>query len=174
MFCFYPHGRYKTQDEQKAERRSYFTEREVPVKGADVVDHPVAPPRTKHRRQTLQEFRKLNSSDKKKSFSKNDQNNINDLFQSEHRTDDGKDLLPVRKTIAFDCHYGFLFEENNESVSRVNSAQDVLVLIKGIYILCLRTTRLKNCFLAFLISLRTIRMLIFQVQKERNVLLTLH
>jgi hypothetical protein len=63
-------SRYKTQDEQKAERRSYFTEREVPVKGADVVDHPVAPPRTKHRRQTLQEFRKLNSSDKKKSFFK--------------------------------------------------------------------------------------------------------
>ena len=53
------------------------------------------------------------------------------MFQSEHRTDDGKDLLPVRKTIAFDCHYGFLFEENHEAVSKVNSAQDILVLIKG-------------------------------------------
>ena len=123
--------RYKTRDEQRAERRSYFTEREVPVKGADVTDHPVAPPRTKHRRQTLQEFRKLNTSDKKKSFAKNGQSNVNELFQSEHRTDDGKDLLPVRKTIAFDCHYGFLFEENHEAVSKVNSAQDILVLIKG-------------------------------------------
>ena len=103
----------------------------MPVKGADVVDHPVAPPRTKHRRQTLQEFRKLNTSDKKKSFAKNGQSNVNELFQSEHRTDDGKDLLPVRKTIAFDCHYGFLFEENHEAVSKVNSAQDILVLIKG-------------------------------------------
>ena len=123
--------RYKTHDEQRAERRSYFTEREVPVKGADVTDHPVAPPRTKHRRQTLQEFRKLNTNDKKKSFAKNGQSNVNELFQSEHRTDDGKDLLPVRKTIAFDCHYGFLFEENHEAVSKVNGAQDILVLIKG-------------------------------------------
>ena len=126
--------RYKTHDEQKAERRTYFTEREVPVKG-DAVDHPVAPPRTKHRRQTLQEFRKLNN-DKKKSFSKNGQSNVNELFQSEHRTDDGKDLLPVRKTIAFDCHYGFLFEENREAVRKINSAQDILVLIKGKYIFC--------------------------------------
>ena len=103
------------------------------MKGVDVGDHPVAPPRTKNRRQTLQEFRKLNTSDKKKSFSKNGQGNVNELFQSEHRTDDGKDLLPVRKTIAFDCHYGFLFEENREAISKVNSAQDILVLIKGNY-----------------------------------------
>ena len=122
--------RYKTHDEQRAERRSYFTEREVPVQGVDAGDHPVAPPRAKHRRQTLQEFRKLNS-EKKKSFSKKDQGNINELFQSEHRTDDGKDLLPVRKTIAFDCHFGFLFEKNYDSVVKVNSAQDVLALIKG-------------------------------------------
>ena len=93
-----------------------------------MVDHPVAPPRAKHRRQTVQEFRKLNT-DKKRSFSKKDQSNLNELFQSEHRTDDGKDLLPVRKTIAFDCPFGYLFER--ESAVKVNSAQDILVLIKG-------------------------------------------
>ena len=90
----------------------------------------MAPPRAKHRRQTLQEFRQLNT-EKKKSFAKNSQSNVNDLFQSEHRTDDGKDLLPVRKTIAFDCNFGFLFEENYDAVKKVNSDKDILVLIKG-------------------------------------------
>ena len=122
------------------------------MKGVDVGDHPVAPPRTKNRRQTLQEFRKLNTSDKKKSFSKNGQGNVNELFQSEHRTDDGKDLLPVRKTIAFDCHYGFLFEENREAISKVNSAQDILVLIKGNYFTIYLRTFIKNGFFVSIYS----------------------
>ena len=33
-------ARYKTHDEQRAERRSFFTEREIPISGA-----PQAPPR---------------------------------------------------------------------------------------------------------------------------------
>ena len=123
-------SRYKTHDEQRAERRSYFTEREVPVKGVGVSDHPVAPPRAKHRRQTIQEFRKLNT-DKKKSFARGGKE-VNELFQSEHRTDDGKDLLPVRKTIAFDCPFGFLFEGNrNETPFKVSNSEQILVLIKG-------------------------------------------
>ena len=122
------------------------------MKGVDVGDHPVAPPRTKNRRQTLQEFRKLNTSDKKKSFSKNGQGNVNELFQSEHRTDDGKDLLPVRKTIAFDCHYGFLFEENREAISKVNSAQDILVLIKGNYFTIYLRTLIIFCVHIFIFN----------------------
>ena len=45
------------------------------------------------------------------------------MFQSEHRTEDGRDLLPVRKTIAFDCPVG--------AEAKVKSADDILVVIEG-------------------------------------------
>ena len=76
-------GRYKKFDEQKEERRTNFTEKEVHIQ------KPVAPPRNKKaKRQSFREFK---------------DENTQSLFQSDHQTDDGMDLLPVKKTIAFDC-----------------------------------------------------------------------
>ena len=82
--------------------------------------YPVAPPRAKHRRQTVQEFRQANKKHKEK-----------ELFQSEHRTEDGRDLLPVKKTIAFDCPFNVMGEMDELGAKPVNSADDILVLIEG-------------------------------------------
>ena len=49
FFC-----RYKTHEESRAERRNYFTEKEIPIQA------PVAPPRVKREtksRQSVKEFR---------------------------------------------------------------------------------------------------------------------
>ncbi len=43
------------------------------------------------------------------------------LFQSEHRTEEGIDLLPVKKTIAVDCSHD----------ERVQSQDDIFLSIKG-------------------------------------------
>ena len=75
--------RYKTHDEQRAERRNYYSEREIPVSA------PQAPPRSKKKRQSFREFR--------------EENKTQELFQSEHQTEDGSALLPINKIIAFDC-----------------------------------------------------------------------
>lgn len=80
------HSRYKTHEESRAERRNYFTEREIPIQA------PLAPPRNKKkefaRRQSIKDFR---------------DENRQTLFKSDHQTDEGVDLLPVNKKIAFDC-----------------------------------------------------------------------
>ena len=72
-----------------AERRNFFTEKEIPI------HVPQAPPRTKrtnsHKRQSFKDFREEH------------RNRKQTLFQSEHQTDEGADLLPVGKRIAFDC-----------------------------------------------------------------------
>ena len=112
--------RYKTQDEQRAERRSFLTEKEIPIGGSTNGHGPVAPPRAKHKRQTVQEFRAANQQSKR--------SRETNLFQSEHRTDDGADLLPVRKTVAFDCPFDILPEG---LAAKVKSAEDVLVMIEG-------------------------------------------
>ena len=75
-------SRYKTHDEQRAERRNYYSEREIPVSA------PTAPPRNKKKRQSFREFQ-----DEKQQ----------QLFQSEHQTDDGSALIPINKIVAFDC-----------------------------------------------------------------------
>ena len=87
------HFRYKTHDETRAERRSYFTEREIPIGGV-----PTAPPRAnksskmlQSRKQSVKDFRE--SSAKRKTS----------LFQADHQTEEGFDLLPVNRKIAFDC-----------------------------------------------------------------------
>ena len=87
--------RYKTHDETRAaERRNFFTEKEIPI------SVPQAPPRTKriHKRQSFKEFRQENVNQRNSSNRKQQT-----LFQSEHQTDEGADLLPVGKRIAFDC-----------------------------------------------------------------------
>ena len=126
--------RYKTHDEQRAERRSFFTEKEIPIGGTNGGTNghgPVAPPRAKHKRQTVQEFRAANTgsqtnytSRKRKDSSKG---RGTDLFQSEHRTEDGADLLPVRKTVAFDCPLDVI----PEGLPAPKSPEDVLVVIEG-------------------------------------------
>ena len=76
-------GRYKKFEQQKEERRTNLTEKEVHIQ------KPTAPPRVKRgQRQSFREFK----DDKQQA-----------LFQSDHQTEDGMDLLPVKKTIAFDC-----------------------------------------------------------------------
>ena len=75
-------SRYKTQDEQRAERRNYYSEREIPVSA------PTAPPRNKKKRQSFREFQEEKQQQ---------------LFQSEHQTDDGSALIPINKIVAFDC-----------------------------------------------------------------------
>ena len=65
-------ARYKTHGEQRADsRRSYFTEREIPISGA-----PQAPPRSRNKgsskRQSVKDFREESTRSKK-------------LFQSEHQ-----------------------------------------------------------------------------------------
>lgn len=75
-------GRYKKLEEQKSENRRSYTEKEV------YIDKPVAPPRNKR--------------DKRQSF-KGFKEDRQSLFSSEHTTEDGMDLLPVARTIAFDC-----------------------------------------------------------------------
>jgi len=77
-------SRYKTHDEQRAERRNYYSEREIPVSA------PQAPPRSKKKRQSFRDFREENSQQQQ-------------LFSSEHQTDDGSALIPIKKIIAFDC-----------------------------------------------------------------------
>lgn len=76
--------KYKKFDEQKVERRfnNNYTEKEV------YIEKPVAPPRSKRdKRQSFRDF-------------KDEQTR---LFQSDHQTEEGTDLLPVSRTIAFDC-----------------------------------------------------------------------
>ena len=43
-------SKYKTHEEQRAERRNYYSEREIPVSA------PQAPPRSKKKRQSFREF----------------------------------------------------------------------------------------------------------------------
>lgn len=93
-------SRYKTHDEQRAERRNYYSEREIPVSA------PQAPPRSKKKRQSFREFR--------------DEHKQQQLFQSDHQTDDGLALLPIKKTIAFDC-----------PADGATSEQDIFVGIRG-------------------------------------------
>lgn len=75
-------GRYKKLEEQKTENRRSYTEKEVHI------EKPTAPPRSKR--------------DKRQSF-KGFKEDRQSLFSSEHTTEDGMDLLPVARTIAFDC-----------------------------------------------------------------------
>lgn len=93
-------SRYKTHEEQRAERRNYYSEREIPVTGA-----PQAPPRSKKKRQSFREFQ---------------EENRQQLFQSEHQTDDGAALIPIKKIIAFDC-----------PADGAQSPDDVFVGIRG-------------------------------------------
>lgn len=92
-------SRYKTHDEQRAERRNYYSEREIPVSA------PQAPPRNKKKRQSFREFRDEHQQQ---------------LFQSEHQTEDGLALLPIKKVIAFDC-----------PADGASSEKDIFVGIKG-------------------------------------------
>jgi hypothetical protein len=97
--------RYKTLDEQRAERRSYFTEKEIPI------DVPLAPPRQKRhkeKRMSVKDFR---------------EENRQTLFQSDHQTEEGHDLLPVGRKIAFDCPL--------DPESGARSEKDVHVSIDG-------------------------------------------
>ena len=94
--------RYKTHDEQRAERRNYYSEREIPVSA------PQAPPRNKKKRQSFREFR--------------EENKTQELFQSEHQTEDGSALLPINKIIAFDC-----------PADGAASEDDIFVGLKGTY-----------------------------------------
>merc|ERR1719192_3233968 len=64
------------------ENRKSYTENEV------FIEKPVAPPRSKR--------------DKRQSF-KGFKEDRQSLFSSDHTTEDGMDLLPVGRTIAFDC-----------------------------------------------------------------------
>ena len=93
--------RYKTHDETKAERRNYYSEREIPVSA------PQAPPRSKKKRQSFREFREEN-------------NRTQELFQSEHQTEDGSALLPINKIIAFDC-----------PADGATAVEDIFVGLKG-------------------------------------------
>ena len=92
-------GRYKKLEEQKEENRKSYTEKEVKnivivniitfVNPNQVfIEKPVAPPRSKR--------------DKRQSF-KGFKEDRQSLFSSDHTTEDGMDLLPVGRTIAFDC-----------------------------------------------------------------------
>jgi len=75
-------GRYKKLEEQKEEKRASYAEKEV------FIEKPVAPPRVKKgKRQSFKGFKEDRQA----------------LFQSDHTTEDGMDLLPVNRTIAFDC-----------------------------------------------------------------------
>lgn len=114
--------RYKTHDEQIAERRSHFVDRDVPIKGSESC-YPVAPPRAKARRQTVQEFKKINNS--------NYSNSKKRLFVSEHRTDDDKDLLPVKKTIAFDFDFTDQLDDGEGHREGLLVPDDVMVNIIG-------------------------------------------
>ena len=102
MFFFF---RYKTHDESKAERRNYYSEREIPVSA------PQAPPRSKRKRQSFREFR--------------EENQTQNLFQSEHQTEDGSALLPINKIIAFDC-----------PADGATALEDIFVGLKGKIIKC--------------------------------------
>ena len=97
--------RYKTHDESKAERRNYYSEREIPVSA------PQAPPRSKRKRQSFREFR--------------EENQTQNLFQSEHQTEDGSALLPINKIIAFDC-----------PADGATGSEDIFVGLKGKIIKC--------------------------------------
>ena len=81
-------SRYKTNEEQRTEQRNYYSEREIPVSA------PQAPPRSKKKRQSFRDFREENNQQQQK------------LFSSEHQTDDGSALIPIKKIIAFDCPAG--------------------------------------------------------------------
>ena len=90
-------GRYKKLEEQKEENRKSYTEKEVTPTLSKIItvtsnqvfiEKPVAPPRSKR--------------DKRQSF-KGFKEDRQSLFSSDHTTEDGMDLLPVGRTIAFDC-----------------------------------------------------------------------
>ena len=92
-------GRYKKLEEQKEENRKSYTEKEVAsvnivqnnhssFSNQVFIEKPVAPPRSKR--------------DKRQSF-KGFKEDRQSLFSSDHTTEDGMDLLPVGRTIAFDC-----------------------------------------------------------------------
>ena len=81
-------SRYKTNEESRSEQRNYYSEREIPVSA------PQAPPRSKRKRQSFRDFREENNQQQQK------------LFSSEHQTDDGSALIPIKKIIAFDCPAG--------------------------------------------------------------------
>ena len=68
-------SRYKTLDEQRAERRSYFSEKEI------AIDAPTAPPRQKRpreKRMSVKDFK---------------EENRQTLFQSDHQTEEGKVII---------------------------------------------------------------------------------
>ena len=75
-------GRYKKLEEQREEKRASYAEKEI------FIEKPVAPPRNKReKRQSFKGFKEERQA----------------LFQSDHTTEDGMDLLPVNRTIQFDC-----------------------------------------------------------------------
>ncbi|XP_040581281.1 uncharacterized protein [Lepeophtheirus salmonis] len=81
-------SRYKTFEEQRLEeRKNYFTEKEIPIQAA-----PLAPPRVRR-----------DKSKSVKDFKSEKKHQTTALFDSEHRTDDGMDLIPVKRKIEFDC-----------------------------------------------------------------------
>ncbi len=94
IFWFF---RYKSKSESKAERR-YYSEQDVPISA------PTAPPRSKKKRQSVREFRQEQQQ----------------LFQTDNQTEGGHSLLPINKTIAFDC-----------SASGAKSPDQIFVSIKG-------------------------------------------
>ena len=87
-------SRYKTHDESRAERRNYFSEREIPIQA------PLAPPRSKKK-----EANSLGTGSGTRRMSVKDfrEENRTSLFKSDFQTEEGVDLLPVKRTIAFDC-----------------------------------------------------------------------
>merc|ERR550532_997592 len=75
-------GRYKKFEEQKEEKRASYAEKEI------FIEKPVVPPRSKRdKRQSFKGFKEERQA----------------LFSSDHTTEDGMDLLPVNRTIQFDC-----------------------------------------------------------------------
>lgn len=86
-------SRYKTHDESRAERRNYFSEREIPIQA------PLAPPRSKKKEMN----NASSSSTRRMSVKDFREENRTALFKSDFQTEEGVDLLPVRKKIAFDC-----------------------------------------------------------------------
>lgn len=92
-------GRYKKLEEQKEENRKSYTEKEI------FIEKPVAPPRNKRDKRQVCEGLLLSNIHWYKYFQsfKGFKEDRTALFSSDHTTEDGMDLLPVGRTIAFDC-----------------------------------------------------------------------
>ena len=92
-------GRYKKLEEQKEENRKSYTEKEI------FIEKPVAPPRNKRDKRQVCEAILISNRHFYFLFQsfKGFKEDRTALFSSDHTTEDGMDLLPVGRTIAFDC-----------------------------------------------------------------------